>query len=84
MLEAMACGTPIIAGNSSAMPEIAGEGALLVNPFNTKDITEKILQLENDETFYQQQVEYGLKRSQQYSWRSTAKSLLDIYKEFAK
>lgn len=84
MLEAMACGTPIIAGNTSAMPEIAGEGALLVNPFNTKDITEKILQLENDETFYQQQVEYGLKRSQQYSWRSTAKSLLDIYKEFAK
>lgn len=59
MLEAMACGTPIIAGNTSAMPEIAGEGALLVNPFNTKDITEKILQLENDETFYQQQVEYG-------------------------
>ena len=84
MLEAMACGTRIIAGNTSAMPEIAGEGALLVNPFNTKDITEKILQLENDETFYQQQVEYGLKRSQQYSWRSTAKSLLDIYKEFAK
>lgn len=41
MLEAMACGTPIIAGNTSAMPEIAGEGALLADPFNTKDITEK-------------------------------------------
>ena len=83
MLEAMACGTPIIAGNTSAMPEIAGEGALLADPFNTKDITEKILQLESDETFYQKQVEYGLKRSQQFSWRNTAESLLDIYKEFA-
>ena len=38
MLEAMACGTPIIAGNTSAMPEIAGEGALLADPFNSNDI----------------------------------------------
>ena len=59
MLEAMACGTPIIAGNTSAMPEIAGEGALLADPFNSNDITKKILQLENDQTLYQQQVEYG-------------------------
>lgn len=84
MLEAMACGTPIIAGNTSAMPEVAGEGALLADPFNSKDITEKILQLENDKIFYQQQVEYGLKRSQQFSWRNTAESLLNIYKKFAK
>ena len=84
MLEAMACGTPIIAGNTSAMPEIAGEGALLADPFNSNDITEKILQLENDQTLYQQQVEYGIQRSQLFSWRNTAESLLKIYKEFAK
>lgn len=84
MLEAMACGTPIIAGNTSAMPEIAGEGALLADPYSAEDITAKILQLENDETFYQQQVEYGLKRSQMFSWRNTAESLLEIYKELAK
>lgn len=46
MLEAMACGTPIIAGNTSAMPEIAGDGALLVDPFSPEDITAKILKLE--------------------------------------
>ena len=84
MLEAMACGTPIIAGNTSAMPEIAGEGALLADPFNSNDITEKILQLENDQALYQQQVEYGIQRSQLFSWRNTAESLLKIYKEFAK
>lgn len=83
MLEAMACGTPIIAGNTSAMPEIAGDGALLVDPFSPEDITAKILKLENDETFYQQQVEYGLKRSQMFSWRNTAESLLNIYKELS-
>ena len=83
MLEAMACGTPIIAGNTSAMPEIAGDGALLVDPFSPEDITAKILKLENDGTFYQQQVEYGLKRSQMFSWRNTAESLLSIYKELS-
>ena len=83
MLEAMACGTPVIAGNTSAMPEIAGEGALLADPFNVEDITNKILQLEEDEAFYQQQVDYGLKRSRMFSWRNTATSLLKIYKEFS-
>ena len=84
MLEAMACGTPFIAGNTSAMPEIAGEGALLADPFDSNDITEKILQLEKDQALYQQQVEYGIQRSQLFSWRNTAESLLKIYKEFAK
>lgn len=80
MLEAMACGTPIIAGNTSAMPEVAGEGALLADPFSTAGITKKILQLEEDKLFYQQQVAYGLERSRLFSWRNTAESLLEIYK----
>ena len=81
MLEAMACGTPIITGNTSAMPEIAGEGALLVDPFRPEEITEKILLLENDNLFYQQQVEYGLERSKLFSWKNSAKELLKIYAE---
>lgn len=82
MLEAMACGTPIITGNTSAMPEIAGDGALLVDPFSPEDITEKILLLENDPQLYQQQVEYGVERSKLFSWKNSAKALLQIYKEF--
>ena len=84
MLEAMACGTPIIAGNTSAMPEIAGEKALLVDPFISEDITEGILRLENDDKFYHQQVEYGVIRSKLFSWNNTAKSLLEIYREIIK
>ena len=45
-LEAMACGTPILTGNTSAMPEVAGEGAILIDPFNPADISEKLLRLE--------------------------------------
>ena len=80
MLESMACGTPVIAGNTSAMPEIAGEGALLADPLDENDIARKILLLEEDDTFYQQQVDYGLERVKLFSWRS-AEALLKIYKE---
>lgn len=83
MLEAMACGTPIIAGNTSAMPEVAGDGALLADPLNVEDITQKMLKLETDKTFYQQQVDYGLERAKLFSWRKSAESLLDIYREVA-
>lgn len=80
MLESMACGTPVIAGNTSAMPEIAGEGALLADPLDENDIARKILLLEEDDTFYQQQVGYGLERVKLFSWRKTAEALLKIYK----
>ena len=81
MLESMPCGTPVIAGNTSAMPEIAGEGALLADPLDENDIARKILLLEEDDTFYQQQVDYGLERVKLFSWRKSAEALLKIYKE---
>lgn len=81
MLESMACGTPVIAGNTSAMPEIAGEGALLADPLDENDIARKILLLEEDDTFYQQQIDYGLERVKLFSWRKSAEALLKIYKE---
>lgn len=81
MLESMACGTPVIAGNTSAMPEIAGEGALLADSLDENDIARKILLLEEDDTFYQQQVDYGLERVKLFSWRKSAEALLKIYKE---
>lgn len=80
MLESMACGTPIIAGNTSAMPEVAGEGALLADPTDENDIARKILLLEDDDDFYRKQVNYGLERVGQFSWRKTAEALLEIYK----
>ena len=83
ILEAMACGTPVITGNTSAMPEIAGDGALLVDPYMVEEIADKILLLENDADLYQQQVSYGLQRVKLFSWEATAHSLLHIYREVA-
>ncbi|WP_321480095.1 glycosyltransferase family 1 protein [uncultured Bacteroides sp.] len=81
MLEAMACGIPIITSNTSAMPEIAGEDSLLVNPFNIQEIADCLLQLEQDKELYKKQVDYGLIRTKLFSWESTANKLLKIYKD---
>ena len=81
LLEAMACGTPVITSNTSSMPEIAGHEAILINPENSDEITDMMLQLERDEVFYQKQKEIGIKRAKLFSWRKTAEQLLMLYKE---
>mgnify|MGYP000009152354 FL=1 len=79
MLEAMACGTPVITGNTSAMPEVAGSGALTIDPYNPQEITDALLRLETDEYLYQEQEAYGLTRVKQFSWAKTADELVNLY-----
>lgn len=79
LLEAMACGTPVITSNTSSMPEIAGQQAILVNPENSEEITKMMLRLETDETFYCQQQKIGLNRAKLFSWKNTAENLLKLY-----
>ena len=79
LLEAMACGTPVITSNTSSMPEIGGEEAILINPESPEQITEKMLRLEKDEEYYNTQKEVGLKRASLFSWRKTAEQLLSLY-----
>ena len=84
LLEAMACGTPVITSNTSSMPEIAGEDAILINPESPEEITEKMLRLEYDEAYYNTQKEIGLKRAELFSWRKTAEQLLNLYESVYK
>ena len=79
LLEAMACGTPVVTSNTSSMPEIGGTDALLSDPTNEEDITNKLLLLENNPMIYRQQVDYGLERAKLFSWENTAQNLLSIY-----
>ena len=76
----MASGTPVLTSNTSAMPEIAGEGGVFADPLDENDIASKLLKLEGDPDFYQQQVEYGLDRAKAFSWENTAKKLIELYK----
>ena len=81
LLEAMACGTPVITSNTSSMPEIAGHEAILINPESSDEIAGMMLQLEKDNVFYQKQKEIGIERAKLFSWRKTAEQLLMLYKE---
>ena len=79
LLEAMACGTPVITSNTSSMPEIGGPQAILVNPESSDEIAQMMLRLETDETFYQKQKEIGIERAKLFSWRKTAGQLHALY-----
>ena len=81
LLEAMACGTPVITSNTSSMPEIGGPEVIMVNPQNVQEITEKMLLLEKDDALYQKQKEIGIIRAQQFSWKYTAEQLLTVYED---
>ena len=84
LLEAMACGTPVITSNTSSMPEIGGPDAILINPESPEEIAGKMLELEKDAAFYARQKEIGLKQASLFSWKQTAEQLLDLYERVYK
>jgi glycosyltransferase involved in cell wall biosynthesis len=81
LLEAMACGTPVVTSNTSSMPEIGGNDAIKVNPENAEEIAAQLLKLETDSEYYAEARKTGLKRAKLFSWENTARQLLELYKE---
>jgi glycosyltransferase involved in cell wall biosynthesis len=79
LLEAMACGTPVITSDTSAMPEVAGGAALLIDPFDPRTIAAAIARLDTEPGLRQELVARGLARAQEYSWGRTAAQVKDIY-----
>ena len=79
ILEAMACGTPVITGNTSSMPEVGGPDILAADPCRPEEIAGAVLRLENEDALYRQQREYGLLRARQFSWKKTADELIQVY-----
>jgi glycosyltransferase involved in cell wall biosynthesis len=75
MVEAMQCEIPIIASNASCMPEIAGDAALFVNPYDVDEIKNAMLYLYNHPEEAEQLIEKGIKRKQLYSWDKSANLL---------
>ncbi|MFQ5816349.1 MAG: glycosyltransferase family 4 protein [Terriglobia bacterium] len=80
-LEAMAHGTPVVASNVSALPEVVGDAALLVNPENVFDISRAIRQVLLDGELRAQLVERGYKQVQRFSWEESVRRVLQVYKE---
>ena len=84
-LEAMASGVPVIVSDSTAMPEVCDNAALFINPHDPNTIAEKINELLQDNSLYNQKVTEGLQWSSQYSWRRTAEGIMkSIFAAFDK
>ena len=79
ILESMACGCPIITSNTSAIPEVAGSGAILIDPYNIEEIANMIEKVIEDIEFREKTIGYGLERVKQFSWENTAKELIKLY-----
>jgi glycosyltransferase involved in cell wall biosynthesis len=81
IIEAMASGTPVITSHCTAMPEIAGNAALLVPPRDSKAIAAAIRQLQQDPELAAELREKGLARAQQFTWQQTAMATQRIYEQ---
>jgi glycosyltransferase involved in cell wall biosynthesis len=79
ILEAMACGTPVITSSTSSMPEIAGDAALLVDPYKPAELTAAMQKALSNNTLLADLKEKGLKRASCFTWRASAEKLLHIY-----
>lgn len=72
VIEAMACGTPVLTSNTTALPEIAGDAALLVDPVSVEEITTGIERLCHDSQLREQLCCKGLERAKRFSWDAVA------------
>ncbi len=81
VLEAMACGTPVICSNRSSLPEVAGDAAVLVDPDDIEGLTGAIVSVLTDSDRSDRLRVKGLQRAALYSWRRTAEETLEVYKK---
>jgi glycosyltransferase involved in cell wall biosynthesis len=79
VLEAFACGAPVVTANVTAMPEVAGNAALLVDPLNTAQLTEALHRVLCDEALRGDLVQKGYRRAGEFTWERTARKALDVY-----
>jgi glycosyltransferase involved in cell wall biosynthesis len=80
ILEAMARGVPVACSDVSSLPEVAGDAALLFDPFDAWEMAHQIKRLLSDEELAEQLVESGFRRCEHFSWRRTAECTLDSYR----
>jgi alpha-1,3-rhamnosyl/mannosyltransferase len=82
VLEAMACGTPVACSNSSSLPELTGDAALLADPMDTQDLARAMRTALEDESLRQEMSEKGLRRARGFTWLQTAQRTLETYRAF--
>jgi glycosyltransferase involved in cell wall biosynthesis len=84
VLEAMACGVPVVASNVSAIPEVAGEAAVLVDPSSVEQLCDAIDRVLRDDGLRTALRERGLERAAEFSWERAARETVEVYRQAAK
>ncbi len=79
ILEAMACGAPVITSNTSSMPEISKDASILINPYKFEEITKAIFDILENENLKNIKIKKGLERIKLFSWNNMAKKVLSLY-----
>jgi glycosyltransferase involved in cell wall biosynthesis len=80
-LEAMAHGTPVVTSNSSSLPEVVGNAAVLVNPENVFEIRNALQRVLLDQELRERLKQRGYEQAQRYSWELSARRILQVYEE---
>ncbi|GAA0177805.1 glycosyltransferase family 1 protein [Clostridium sediminicola] len=79
-LEAMSCGIPIVSSNVTSIPEIIGDAAHYINPYNTDELFLAIKEVLNNNELRNKLVKRGFEKCKEYTWKKTAQKTLDAYK----
>nr|WP_322096305.1 glycosyltransferase family 1 protein [Phormidium tenue] len=82
VLEAMACGTPVITSNLSSLPEVAGDAAILIDPYNVEEIADAMQAIANDTGLRSHLSQLGLQRAKQFSWEKTGQATVEVLQRF--
>ncbi len=80
-LEAMACGTPVVASNAASLPEVVGQAALTFDPEDYRGMAEALAALLTDRELRARMIERGLARAKEFSWQECAAQVLEVYRE---
>jgi glycosyltransferase involved in cell wall biosynthesis len=84
LLEAMACGTPVITSNVSAMPEVVGDAGVLVDPNDSQTVADEVYRLIEDPIYYQELRDKGLIRVKSFTWEKVAEQMTMVYDKLLK
>jgi glycosyltransferase involved in cell wall biosynthesis len=79
ILEAMGCGTPVVTSDKSSLPEVAGDAALIVDPYKVDDLAHAIRDMINNDTLRQMLIDKGYQRAEAFTWEKSARHLQQIY-----
>ncbi|HUV89366.1 MAG TPA: glycosyltransferase family 1 protein, partial [Anaerolineae bacterium] len=80
-LEAMACGTPVVTSNTSSLPEVVGDAAITVDPYDVEALTEAMRRVLSDADLADDLRQRGLERAARFSWDQAARETIDVYRE---